>query len=473
MQLLTNEYVADLKPGNERYNKTDTACQGLRIEVMPSGAKYWRLRLLFGKKYGGGQTLTTLGEFIPEPPNETPREHDERVAPGAGPLTVEEARNVAESVRGRIRRGQPSESYERGYAEGAAGHAAVVRAAQAKTETFGAVAKAFRVEHEKVWSKSRADLVYSFLKTWALPVFGDTLIRDMDGVQIRDMLLKVQAAAPALANEGRSIMSLVCSHAVFNMKGADGKPLLAANIAAGIKLPKVHVSRPHDPLPLELFPEFWAALDKGRYRPETRLALRLLALTGLRGNELRQVEWRWISGSNGNATLTIPADVMKMKNRQPHSVPLSRQAMTCFTALRKLTGKSKWAFPHYTQPEEPMSEQHLGAMVRQVMNGLANKMPFVGGNGEAPMVWGDEAEAPATGQDERERQVFRAHGFRASLKTHSRTLRLGDDDVVELVLGHARKGMDRHYQHADLETEKRALLQKWADVILPEGGTPA
>src|SRR5262245_40517839 len=158
MRTLTNALVAGLKPGETRYNETDAACTGLRIEVMPSGAKYWRLRLIIGKKHGGGQTLVTLGEFIPEPPaTETPREHEERVAQGAGPLTVEEARSVAESIRGRIRRGQPPASYDRGYAEGWA----AMEEIKARAETFGAVAKAFRVEHENVWSRSRAANVYS------------------------------------------------------------------------------------------------------------------------------------------------------------------------------------------------------------------------------------------------------------------------------------------------------------------------
>jgi len=484
MQTLNNAMVAGLKPEPGRYSRTDAACQGLRIEVMPSGAKYWRLRLLFGKKNGGGQTLTTLGEFTPKPPpNETPRDNKARVAPGAGPLTVEEAHAVAESVRGRLRRGQPTESYERGFAEGVEAR----KALQARKETFGAVAQAFRVEHESVWSERRAHVVHSFLKNWALPVFGNTLIREMDGVQIREMLLKVQAApAPAMATEGKIIMSQICNHAVFNMKGVDGKPLLSANIAAGIKLPDVHVKKPHDPLPLELFPDFWKALDSMKFRPQTRLAVRLLALTCLRSNELRQVEWTWFSGAGDKATLTIPPHVMKVKKTRkneatpPHAVPLSRQALACFTALRKITGKSQWAFPHYTQPDEPMSVNHLGAAVRQVMDGgwdlkvprkgsLATKMPFVGGNGAAPMVWGDEHDArTAKHGGERKRQVFRAHGFRASLKTHNRTLKLGADDVAELVLAHARKGMDVSYQHADLEGEKRALLQAYADRIMPD-----
>jgi transposase len=116
----------------------------------------------------------------------------------------------------------------------------------------------------------------------------------------------------------------------------------------------------------------------------------------------------------------------------------------CFTALRKITGKSQWAFPHSTQPDEPMATEHIRDAVRRVMaDGLAQKMPFVGGNGASPMVWGDEAEAATEHDDKRERQTFTAHGFRASFKSHCRAPRLGADDVVERVLAHAQKGMDR------------------------------
>lgn len=53
-----------------------------------------------------------------------------------------------------------------------------------------------------------------------------------------------------------------------------------------------------------------------------------------------------------------------MKMREPHVVPLSRQATEILREVRLLTGDRRWVFPQLRNPERPMSESCLPAALR-------------------------------------------------------------------------------------------------------------
>jgi integrase len=50
---------------------------------------------------------------------------------------------------------------------------------------------------------------------------------------------------------------------------------------------------------------------------------------------------------------TIPAERMKMRN--PHVVPLSRQVLDIVTQLKELNDVSPWLFPNQVEPRKSMS----------------------------------------------------------------------------------------------------------------------
>jgi len=60
----------------------------------------------------------------------------------------------------------------------------------------------------------------------------------------------------------------------------------------------------------------------------------------------------------------IPAE--KMKARQPHRVPLSRQAVAILRELHPLTGRGQWVFPGARAKDEPLSENTLNAALRRM-----------------------------------------------------------------------------------------------------------
>ncbi|MDQ7073322.1 MAG: tyrosine-type recombinase/integrase [Gammaproteobacteria bacterium] len=87
-------------------------------------------------------------------------------------------------------------------------------------------------------------------------------------------------------------------------------------------------------------------------------ALKLSPLVFVRPGELRQAEWTEIDLDN--AEWRIPAYKMKMK--QLHIVPLSKQARTLLKQIQPLTGRDKYVFPsNRTKTEEPMSNNTINA----------------------------------------------------------------------------------------------------------------
>src|SRR5260370_639565 len=75
---------------------------------------------------------------------------------------------------------------------------------------------------------------------------------------------------------------------------------------------------------------------------QTKLALRYLLLTFVRTTELRGAQWTEIDWDK--ADWRIPAERMKM--RELHIVPLSRQAVAVLRELEKRSGNRPFVFPN-------------------------------------------------------------------------------------------------------------------------------
>lgn len=159
-----------------------------------------------------------------------------------------------------------------------------------------------------------------------------------------------------------------------------------------------------------------------------RYALQLIALTFVRPGELCQAEWPEIELDT--AVWRIPAEKMKMK--RPHVVPLSRQAQDVLRDLHKLTGHCRWLFPSCWNAEHHMQGRVLNAALRRI---------------------GYSAE------------VMTAHGFRAMAAT-TLSEQGWASETIERQLAHVDKNAVRAaYQRSDLLTERRKMLQAWADFL--------
>ncbi len=158
-------------------------------------------------------------------------------------------------------------------------------------------------------------------------------------------------------------------------------------------------------------------------------ALRLAPLVFVRANELIRAEWAEINLEA--AEWRIPAERMKMK--QIHIVPLSRQALTIFHELYEKSGDGRFVFPGN----------------RAVNNGPM----YRGGPLRVLRQLGCNAGEPTF------------HGFRSMASTLLNELGY-NTDWIERQLAHCeRNGVRAAYNYAEYLPERRRMVQAYADFL--------
>jgi len=160
----------------------------------------------------------------------------------------------------------------------------------------------------------------------------------------------------------------------------------------------------------------------------TVIAMRLMLYTFVRTVELRKAPWAEFDLVAGE--WKIPAERMKMN--RVHVVPLARQALALLEELQKITGAGEWLFPNFRHPSDVMSATTINRALEHM--------------GYASGLW--------TGHD------FRAT---ASTQLHEMGYR---PEVIERQLAHVEGNKTKAaYNHAEYLTERREMMQAWADWI--------
>jgi integrase len=129
-----------------------------------------------------------------------------------------------------------------------------------------------------------------------------------------------------------------------------------------------------------------------------------------------------------NSEWRIPAERMKM--REQHIVPLSRQAVAILRKLQPLSGRSRYVFPSLLSRDRSMSANTVNTALRRL----------------------------GYGKDE-----MTGHGFRSMASTC-----LNEQGwhpaLIELQLAHAERNKVRAaYNKAQRLAERRTMMQSWAD----------
>lgn len=173
--------------------------------------------------------------------------------------------------------------------------------------------------------------------------------------------------------------------------------------------------------------ELLRALDGYRGQPAVCYALKFAPLVFVRPVELRTAEWSHFDLDAAEATWRIPKEFMKM--RDPHVVPLARQAVELLRELRTLS-TGRLLFPGLRTAARPMSENTVNAALRRL--GYSGEMQ--------------------TG-----------HGFRTIASTMLNELGW-HPDLIELQLSHQERNKVRAaYNKAQRLPERRKMMQAWAD----------
>lgn len=189
-------------------------------------------------------------------------------------------------------------------------------------------------------------------------------------------------------------------------------------------------------LDLEDFPALWMALDADSSDRKIKLAIRLLAMTFVRTNELRNAEWSEFDIAGANKKLgphwLIPAH--KMKKRKDHVVPLSTYALDMLSELRDLTGDSPYLFPNRTRKD--------GVMNPNTINQALYRMGYAG--------------------------KLSGHGFRGTAST-ALNERGYASHIVEMQLAHWRRDKtEASYNHAQYWPERVEMMRFWAESLFAD-----
>ncbi|GAB3320099.1 hypothetical protein GCM10027428_25550 [Haliea atlantica] len=119
--------------------------------------------------------------------------------------------------------------------------------------------------------------------------------------------------------------------------------------------------------------------------------------------------------------------------RQPHIVPLSKQAIELLEELQKLTGGGEFLFPSFRKPGQVISATTL--------NKALERMGYLG--------------------------RFSSHGFRATATTLLGLLSY-PENRVDLQLAHSRRKKDSSrapYDHTKYIASRKIIMQDWADIL--------
>lgn len=386
--LLSDVKARNAKPKEKPYKLTDG--DGLFLLVTPSGGKWWRFKF----RFGGKEKLLSFGTY-PE-------------------VSLSDARDRRMEARKQVAAGiDPGEARK------------AKRAAEAdKTaNTFEAVSREWYGKNAPVWSPTHAVMVISRLEKDVFPKIGNRPISEIKAPEILRMLQNIEARGVI---ETAYRIKIVCGQ-VFRYATATGRaegdPTAALKGALSKRRVKHHASITDPKESAQLL----KAIDAYQGGFIVKCALRFAPLVFVRPGELRKAEWAEIDLDEGE--WNIPAEKMKMK--QPHLVPLSRQAVEILRELQPVTGSGKYLFPG--RASKPLSENGINAALRYL------------------------------GYD---KETMTGHGFRAMARTILDEVLQVRIDFIEHQLAHAVKDPNgRAYNRTAHLAERRKMMQTWADYL--------
>lgn len=297
------------------------------------------------------------------------------------------------------------------------------RAAQiSSASTFESIAREWVDQQSNRWTPDHVNRVLDSLTDNIFPDVGFRPINEITPPELITVLRKIESRG-ALETAQRILQRC---HAVFRYAVSTGRcernP--AADLRGTLKAPK---RKNYAALSAAELPEYLKKLDTYDGHLQTKLALKLLALTFVRSGELRGAEWGEFDFER--AEWRIAAQRTKM--REEHIVPLSRQALDVLRQLQALSGRGRLVFPAQTNINRPMSENTmLYALYRMGYH------------------------SRATG-----------HGFRATASTILNE-QGWKPDAIERQLAHAERSRVRAaYHRSEYLDERRKMMQVWADYL--------
>ena len=392
---LTNIAVSTVKPRARTRKLFDGG--GLYLEVSPAGGKWWRWKYRFGGK-------------------------EKRISLGVYPdVSLKSARERRDAVRQQLAAGiDPGQARK------------AQKLAVAGADSFEAIAREGHAKFSPGWVASHGDRILRRFEHDLFPWLGERPVADIRAPEVLSVLRRIEnRGAVETAHRAMQNCGQVFRYAIATGR-AERDPIADIRGALPPTKERHHASI----IEPKRIGELLRAIDTYAGFFVTKCALRLAPLVFVRPGELRRAQWPEIDLHE--AEWRIPAHRMKM--REPHIVPLSRQSVDILRELEPLTNRvlslkpdaPSFVFPSARSAARPMSENAVLAALR--------RMGYT--------------------KDE-----MTGHGFRSMASTllHERGW---NHQVIERQLAHAeRNAVSAAYNFAEHLPERRKMMQAWADYL--------
>ena len=387
---LTDTKAKQAKAKDKTYRLSDE--RGMYLEITKTGGKYWRLKY----RYGGKEKRLALGVY-PE-------------------TSLKKARDLRDAARIQLKDGIDPSAHKRMMKHTQGDQAA---------NSFQAVAKEWYKKEKPHWSDSHSSRVLRALEKHLYPSLGTRPIIEITPPELLAALRKIESKGKLeTAHKVKQVAGQVFRYGVATGR-AERDPSADLKGAISRQVTK-HLASITDPKEVG---KLLISMDAYQGTPTVKTALLLSPLLICRPGELRHMEWAEINWEDKQ--WEIPSEKMKM--RQPHIVPLCKQALALLEEQQLLTGQDKYVFPSPRGKSRPLSE-----------NGVRTALRTMG--------YDNETMTP--------------HGFRAMGRTLLDEVLGYRIEWIECQLAHAVKDANgRAYNRTSYLKQRKSMLQKWAEYL--------
>ena len=394
--MLTEQEVKSNEPGDKPYKLFDG--QGLYLLVKPNGSRLWRLKYRFDSK----EKVLALGKYpdvrLKAARNKRSAARRLLAEEGIDPCAQRKAEKIARLVAN-------------------AGTFKAIASEWIEADCPGPKRKKGRPTKETIRQLELR------LEKYVYPAIGHKPILDVTLQDLRAVLVSIgKRGKHETAHRVRSLCDRIFRYAVATERAsrniaADLKGTLTSSETQGFAA--ITKAKP--------FGALLRSIDAYEGQPTTMAALKLAPLVFVRPGELRAAEWAEIDVDEER--WSIPQS--RMKEKLPHEVPLSIQALTIIEELRPITGHCTYLFPSLRSTKRPISDNTLNAAMRRM--GIS-------------------------------KDQMTAHGFRKSASTLLHEMGYSPE-IIETQLAHKRLGVAGIYNKSLYIKQRTEMMQAWADYL--------
>ena len=382
---------AKRKQGNGKVQKHSDG-GGLYLYISPEGKKSWRM----GYRFLGKQKLLVIGPY-----------------PAISLKEARERRDAAKKLL--VDNIDPSTAKKE----------AKATAATAFENSFENVAREWIEKKSTSWQPQTKESLVSRLEQHIFPHIGKRPVKSVNAPELLAVLRKIEGIGSlSVAHKARNDCGRIFRYAIAT--GRAERDVAADLQGALSSRPTIqHFASLTDPTAIG---RLLCALDTYPGTYQARAALKLAPFLFVRSGELARAEWSEFDFEA--AEWRIPATKMKMK--QLHIVPLSRQVLDILNELRGFSGHGQFLFPGRTKGKTFMNSDILVTALRR-LGYSKDEMTF--------------------------------HGFRSMASTLLNEQGY-NRDWIERQLAHSeRNGVRAAYNYAEYLPERRKMMQEWADYL--------